>query len=248
MSLSRRAALGASAAVLASAAVAAADAHQPVAPDDPLAVPTTPLARRATELIDAELPAHLRNHSVRGFLFARAVAATRGMRPGHDYDEELMYLISALHDIGLAEIANGSQRFEFDGADYAAEFLERNGVTDERVDVVWDAIAWHTTGFGDSPVYRRRRRPEMWITVEGIGIDVAGGPADLPPGLADRVHERYPRLGGSRALTEAIERQALADPRKAPPATLPGEIVHQRHPHLPYLTWDMILASSGWRD
>lgn len=170
------------------------------------------------------------------------------MRPGADYDEETMYLICALHDIGLADIAGGGQRFEFDGADFAARFLEDNGVTDERVDTIWDAIAAHTSGATDSPVYRRRRPPETWIAVDGIGIDVGGTPTDLPPGYADLVHAAYPRLGGSRALADVIEAQALADRRKAPPGSLAGEILRQRHPELPSLTWDAILASSGWRD
>ncbi|MCP2293769.1 HD domain-containing protein [Nocardia amikacinitolerans] len=244
MSMSRRTALGAG---LAGAAFAWSADHA-LAQQDPLALPATPLASRATELIDRELAPHLRNHSVRGFLFARAVAAEHGLAPGSGYDDELMYLICALHDIGLGEIANGDQRFEVDGADYAARFLEDNGVTDDRVDVVWDAIAAHTTGLSDSPVYRRRRRPEIWIAVHGIGLDIGGSPADLPPGYADLVHARYPRLGGSRALADSVETQALANPRKAPPGSLPGEILRQRHPELPYLTWDAILATSGWGD
>jgi hypothetical protein len=30
--------------------------------------------------------------------------------------------------------------------------------------------------------------------------------------------------------------------------TFPGEILHQRHPELPYLTWDMILDANTWGD
>ncbi|WP_406274757.1 hypothetical protein OH799_01800 [Nocardia sp. NBC_00881] len=98
-----------------------------------------------------------------------------------DYDDKTMYLICALRDIGLADIARGDQGFEFDGADFAAQFLEDNGVTDRRVDMIWDAIAAHTSGFTDSPVYRRRRPLETWIAVDGIGIDVGGAPTDLQP-------------------------------------------------------------------
>ncbi|MEU4344020.1 HD domain-containing protein [Nocardia sp. NPDC023852] len=242
MSTTRHAALG-------DGLTAGTDAAGSIAaPDDSLVVPTTPLADKASDLIARELPAHLRNHSVRGYLFGRAVAAQQGLRPGTDYDDETMYLICALHDIGLADIANGMQRFEIDGADYAARFLEDNGATNPLIDTVWDAIAAHTSGFSDSPVYRRRRPPEIWIAVEGIGIDVAAGPQDLPPDYADRVHAAYPRFGGTRALLAAIEMQALADPRKAPPGTLTGEIVRQRHPDAPYPTWDMILESSIWND
>ncbi|WP_245720233.1 HD domain-containing protein [Nocardia uniformis] len=214
----------------------------------PQPLPSTPLADKAIELATRTLKPHLLNHSVRGFLFGQAVASREGLRPDTDYDEETMFLICVLHDIGLAEIANGDQPFEIDGADYAAQFLEDNGVTDTRVDTVWDAIASHTSGFTDSPVYRRRRPAASWIAVEGIGIDVGGGPSDLPSGYADQVHATYPRLGGTRALTTSIETQALANPRKAWPATLAGEIVHQRHPELPYMTWDSIIEASGWQD
>ncbi|MEU1961705.1 hypothetical protein [Nocardia sp. NPDC019304] len=45
-----------------------------------------------------------------------------------------------------------------------------------------------------------------------------------------------------------VETRALANPRKAPPGSLAGSILRQRHPELPSLTWDEILASSGWHD
>ncbi|MBF6210269.1 phosphohydrolase [Nocardia puris] len=157
-------------------------------------------------------------------------------------------MICALHDIGLGAIANGANRFELDGADHAAEFLERHGIIDERVDLVWDAIAAHTTGLFESPVYRRRRPAAAWIAVEGIGIDVGGAPGDLPPGYADLVHARYPRLGGSRALADAIAAQALADPRKAPPGSLTSVIMAEHHPEIPQPTWEMPLSSSEWGD
>ncbi|WP_225727306.1 MULTISPECIES: hypothetical protein [unclassified Nocardia] len=185
---------------------------------------------------------------MRGFLFGRAAAGQQGRLPGRDYDEELMFLICALHDVGLSEQANGDQRFEIDGADFAAKFLEDNGITDSRVDIVWDSIAAHTSGFTDSPVYRRRRPPESWIAVAGIGIDIGGSPADLPAGYADLVHAAYPRLGGSRALTRSVELQAVAKPQKATPASLANVILRERHPELAGGSWESILQSSGWHD
>ncbi|WP_063020833.1 HD domain-containing protein [Nocardia niwae] len=244
MSLSRRAALsaGIAASVIAAAPkIAEAQAFS-------LHHPRTSLAGKVDELITAELSPMLRNHSARGFLFGRAVAERQGLRPGADYDEETMYLICALHDIGLADGATGDQKFEVDGADRAARFLEDNGVTDARVDTIWDAVAAHTSGFTDSPVWRRRRPPETWIAVDGIGVDVGGAQADLPPGFAELVHTAYPRLGGSRALGAAIEAQAAANPRKAPPASLAGAILQQHHPEYPALTWDAIVAMNGWGD
>ncbi|WP_062992829.1 HD domain-containing protein [Nocardia anaemiae] len=244
MPISRRTVLGAG---LASTTLLWSGRPAAAQPDS-LTLPSTPLARAAQELVTRELATPLRNHSVRGFLFGRALAEQAGMRPGADYDEELMFLICVLHDIGLAEIADGDQRFEMDGADFAAKFLEDHGLTDGRVDIVWDGIAAHTTGLSESPVYRRRRPAEIWIAVSGIGIDIAAGPGDLPPGYADRVHRAYPRLGGTRALTAAIEAQTVANPNKAPLGTLPGEILRLRHPELAPPTWETILESSGWGD
>ncbi|MGW0178124.1 HD domain-containing protein [Nocardia sp. NPDC003345] len=215
----------------------------------PLTFPSSALAQDAGALIEAELDSALRNHSLRSFLFGRALAEAHGLHADVDYDAEIMYLICALHDIGLAEVANGDQRFEVDGADYAARFLEARGVTDERVDVIWDAIAAHSSGLSSSPVYRRRRPAAIWIAVDGIGLDIAGGPeaGSLPAGFADAVHAAYPRHGGIRALSDAVAEQAVAKPQKALPGSLPGEIVRLRHPEL-VPTWDEIIAMSGWND
>ncbi|MEV0385582.1 hypothetical protein [Nonomuraea sp. NPDC050643] len=214
-----------------------------------LSFPATPIAREAHRLVgDAQEP-YLRNHSLRSFLFGRAAAAQAGRRPGRDYDAEVMFLICVLHDMGLTTRADTGQRFELDGADFAARFLEERGITDRRVDTVWDGIALHTSyGLHRSPVFTRRRPPEITIAQDGIGIDLTGGPDALPAGYADRVHAAYPRHGGARALTGAIVAQGLADPRKAPPMTLPGEVLHQRHPELPYVTWESILDAGGWDD
>lgn len=189
MEMSRRTALGAAATAGAAIALSrAAAAAQPPA----LALPSTPIAAAAQRLIDTALTAPVRNHSIRGFLFGRALAETQGLRPGADYDEELMYLICALHDIGLGDIANGHQRFEVDGADYAAEFLERNGLTDGRVDMVWDAIAAHTSGFSDSPVYRRRRPPPSGSRWTASGSTSAAAPPTCHPATPIRCTRSTP--------------------------------------------------------
>ncbi|GAB4584894.1 HD domain-containing protein [Nocardia sp. IFM 10818] len=218
------------------------------AEEDALALPTTPLAAKAQQLMEDSLTAAIRNHSVRGYLFGRRLAQEQGLRAGADFDDELVYLICALHDIGLSDVANGDQRFEVDGADFAARFLEENGVTGERVDVVWDAIAVHTLGFIDSPVFRRRRRPEIWIAVSGIGIDVGGGPGDLPAGYGDLVHARYPRLGGGRALADIVDAQAMANPLKAMPGTLANALVQQRHPEKMLAGIGAVDLTNNWGD
>lgn len=216
-----------------------------------LSFPTTPLAERAHALVTTTQEPFLRNHSLRSFLFARIAAHARGLRPDEDYDGELVFLISVLHDLGLSDEGNNDLPFEVAGADAAARFLEEQGVTDHRLDTVWEAIALHTSPhWQESPVFQRRRPAEIGIAQAGIAIDLGfRGLADqLPPALADQVHAEYPRLGGSRALTAAIVDQALANPRKVRPASLLYEIIRERHPALPQVTWDMVLDASVWAD
>ncbi|WP_409186762.1 HD domain-containing protein [Amycolatopsis sp. VS8301801F10] len=247
-SVSRRTVLGGAAAGAAAIALGAPAAS--AAPAE-LSFPATRLARRAQTLVTRAQQPFLRNHSLRSFLFARAAAAQQGKRPNEHYDAELMFLICVLHDMGLTEEVKSDQRFEVAGADFAARFLESHGITDHRVDTVWDAIALHTTQHvHESPVFQRRRPAEIGVAQAGIGIDLTGPdePGQLPPGFADRVHARYPRLGGCRALTDVMVSQSLANPRKAPSMTLPGEILHQRRPEVPYPTWDMVLDANAWGD
>jgi hypothetical protein len=179
-------------------------------------------------------PEYLLNHSVRSYLFARALA---GAVP---YDDELLFLATVLHDVGLTPQAGGPQRFEVEGADAAVRFLHGQGLSEERAEIVWDAIALHT-----SVGIANRKRPEVALAYAGIGIDVSKHGADrLPPGFADEVFEAYPRLDCKRELMDALIEQAHGRPSKAPPLTFPGELMRLRHPEqVP--RWDQL---PGWGD
>jgi hypothetical protein len=71
--------------------------------------PATRLAREAKQLITETEEPYLRNHSLRSFLFGRAAAGGSGQIAGEDYDAELVFLICALHDVGLTDQANTNQ-------------------------------------------------------------------------------------------------------------------------------------------
>lgn len=203
---------------------------------DALRLPETELAHAALEWARGIEPEYLLNHSVRSYLFGREVAPS-----GTDYDDELLFLATVLHDVGLTPEGGGRQRFEVDGADAAVTFLAARGLSEERAEIVWDAIALHT-----SIGIANRKRPEIALANAGIGIDVSKrGAGRLPPGFAESVFEAYPRLGCKRELIEAVIHVSHANPaRKAPPLTFPGEILRLRHPEdVP--RWDQLEA---WGD
>lgn len=82
-----------------------------------LPFPRTELAEAATRFAQRIEEPAVFNHSMRTYLYGRIVGEQRGLRPGHDYDDELLFLGCVLHDAGLSEEGNGDQRFDIDGAD-----------------------------------------------------------------------------------------------------------------------------------
>jgi hypothetical protein len=56
-----------------------------------------------------------------------------------------------------------------------------------------------------------------------------------------------PGLHTAAALHDAIVGQALDKPHKAPPYTMPGELVRQAPGHA-WPTWKELMQGSGWND
>lgn len=184
----------------------------PPLPDDPIAV-------RALELIGTHEHPALVNHSVRTYLHAVLAARGLGLAPGADYPDDLVFLACVLHDIGAADAYDGPQRFEVEGADGAARFLTEQGMSAQRVDQVWEAVALHT-----SPHIAERRGPVTMLTRLGVRADFG---AATGGGDVDRAtfEARHPRLDIERVLTDAVVSQALRDPAKAPASSWPGGLL-----------------------
>lgn len=197
--------------------------RRPAAVQTDLDIPQTQLAKVASELARGAEPDFMYNHSMRSYLFARVAAAARGLAAGEGYDDELLFLSCILHDIGLTAQADRGRRFEVDGAEAAVDLLWANGLEEARTQIVWEAIALHT-----SAQIAEHRGNEVALTRAGIGIDFGSDAGLVPADLAIRVHDQYPRLDMARCLTDAITGQAQDRPQKAPPYTVPGELVRER--------------------
>lgn len=162
---------------------------------DDLELPRSELTTETEDWARSIAAPFLVNHSVQSYVSGRALGYAQNLEPGTGYDHELLYLGCLLHDVGLTEPGNGEERFEADGADLAVRFLADNGLPQDRTEIVWDAIALHT-----SQGIVNRKRPAIALAHSGIVVDVAGGPDALPPGLADRTLDVLPRLGLQDAL------------------------------------------------
>ncbi|MBV8910658.1 MAG: HD domain-containing protein [Gammaproteobacteria bacterium] len=150
-----------------------------------IALPDTALARAAADMAQAASPDFLFRHCMRTYVFAALLAAHDHI----DYDAEMIFIAAALHDLGLTTAyATADHCFEMDGADAAKAFLVSRGVADARAELVWDAIAMHTS------MLLERRPPQVGLIGGGAGADVFGsGIAFLPKEKLHAVLAAFPR-------------------------------------------------------
>jgi hypothetical protein len=136
-----------------------------------------------------------------------------------DLDEVSLHIAALFHDSGTADIYNGTARFEVEGADAAARFLQERDWSADRVDVIWDAIALHTTaGIPERRAPRRGdrlRAPTLRGQFSAVITDI---------------ETRHPRGRVEVVLGGSVVAQALADPRKAPRPSWAADLVAHHRP------------------
>ena len=136
-----------------------------------IAVPDTPLITAAIDLARKHLSDMAYNHVMRCWLLGFVIADK--IPPLQSRDRELHALAAILHDLGwdtTNTFTSPDKRFEVDGANAARLFIkqevERAGADDwdhHRLQLLWDAIALHTT-----PSIAQHKEPEVAAT--GLGI------------------------------------------------------------------------------
>jgi hypothetical protein len=168
-------------------------------------IPDSALAQQATRLVQEISPQFLYHHCLRTFAFADLI----GQRQEINYDRELLYLSAIMHDLGLTERFDGDQRYEVDGADAAKQFLIEHGVSNQKAEIVWDAIALHT-----SIGIASRKQPEVALVQVGASMDVGGFRLeDLPKDAVEQILAIYPRLNCGQALLDLILTQIKRKPQ-----------------------------------
>lgn len=169
-------------------------------------IPDSQLAREAAELVRSYETEMLFNHSVRVYVFG----AMKGIRQNLKFDAELLYVAALFHDLGLVDhYHTPAKRFEVDGADAAREFLRARGIAEPKADLVWEAIALHTT-----PGIPQYMRPEIALTNAGVLVDVVGvGYDDYTPEQREQVISAFPRGDFKNAFVEVQTCSAIKKPQ-----------------------------------
>lgn len=173
--------------------------------DSALAIPDSPLAKGAAAVLREHSTELLVHHSMRVYLFG----AEQGRRRQLRFDPELLFVAAAFHDLGLIKrFSSQTERFEVDSANAARQFLAGHQVPEEQVQLVWEAIALHTT-----PGVPPYLRPEVALLYSGVALDVLGTGLDrFPSELRAQIVAQYPRPDFKRGMVEAMFRGVAHKP------------------------------------
>jgi len=107
-----------------------------------ISVPDSKLGRAVTELVRDTEPDLLFHHSSRVYFWGAIAGKMRGLK----FDHELLYTGTMFHYMGLTpRYSSPNERFEVDSANAARDFLRSYGISQHDIDIVWTAIALHTT-------------------------------------------------------------------------------------------------------
>jgi len=186
-----------------------ADSPFPALPVSQVTIPSNPLIIKAYEYVKEHTSLSTLNHCLRSTAFALIIL--RKFQPlaaaASQLDTELVVLSIMMHDLGWAttkSLLSTDKRFEVDGANLARKLVQ-SSTTEEtwdkhRVQLMWDAIALHTT-----PSLAHHKEPEVFLAQLGIMGDFFGPNIELPGGVISideykEVVTAFPRAGFKEEL------------------------------------------------
>ena len=160
-------------------------------------IPDSRLAKDAADILREYGNDLLWNHSNRVFLFG----AVNGEKAKQNYDLELLYISALFHDLGLTKkYSSADLRFEVDGANAARSFLQQYKIPNDSIQLVWDAIALHTT-----PGVAEHKESEVALLFHGVSLDVMGdGFEQFPEDLREDIIKAFPRNNFKKEIIPAF--------------------------------------------
>jgi len=167
-------------------------------------IPDSAVARDAETLVADTSPRFLLEHSRRCHVFAALLASATGIA----HDEELLYLCTILHDLGLTDRFATGERLEVAGARAAEGFAREHGLPEHQTTRLWDAVALHASvGIAEA------KGGEVALTHFGIGADLMGARLELlPAGALEEILVAFPRLNFKQAILDLFLVHAAKDP------------------------------------
>jgi hypothetical protein len=168
--------------------------------------PDSTLARETIEACLELMPRMIVEHSLRSFLYARALARRDRIEP----DEEVLFVATMLHDAGAMtpDTRDGGRCFTLDGAERAERLLRDAGYPEAACEAAAGGITLHV-----NPTVSRGQGLEPHALHEGVLLDAAGLRAwQIERETIHAVRRRHPRLRFSQEAGALLRAQARAIP------------------------------------
>jgi hypothetical protein len=142
-----------------------------------------------------------------------------------------------------SQYSSPNERFEVDGANAARDFLKAHNIAPRDIDLVWTAIALHTT-----PGIPVHMHPVVALLTAGVEMDVLGiGYDEFPETQCEAVVAAYPR---TPHFKEDII-QAFCDGIKHKPETTFGnvkaDVLADKEPHFVRGNFCSVIRGSHWK-
>ena len=205
-----------------------------------IVIPDSRLAREVTELVrDTESPL-LFHHSSRVYYWG----ALTGKRRGLNFDPELLYAGAMFHDVGLTlQHASADKRFEVDGANAARDFLRSRGIPQQDVDMVWTAIALHTT-----PGIPPHMHPVIALVTAGVEMDVLGfAYADYTQAEREAVVHAHPRSGNFKEDIIQAFYDGFGHKPETTFGTVNADVLADKDPSFRRRNFCSVIRGSAWQ-
>lgn len=176
---------------------------------DRIRIPDTQAARDAFERCAESSPDFLVNHCMRTYLWGALLANNDRLQ----YDEELFYVASLLHDLGLTSScprtkSNSCSCFAADGARAAQQFAQNHEWPASRQNALGDAICLHL-----NIRVARHQGMESHLLHAGASLDVIGARySQIHARDRTEVLERYPRAGFKSRMPILMKDEAQKSP------------------------------------
>jgi hypothetical protein len=153
----------------------------------------------------------------------------------HDHDlgrihGMLVHLAMVLRTVVFLRLGQGPNRFEVDGAFRAARFAREHGLSETSADLVWDAVALHS-----SPGIAVHKQPVVALAHLGVGVDIWGfGAEEVDRAVLDAAHEAFPWLDLRERILATVAHQIDEQPTKWAPLSFPDAVYRSFRPDNPF--------------
>jgi hypothetical protein len=205
-----------------------------------VSIPDSKLASEATKLVRATENDLLFNHSTRVYYWAALAGKQRELK----YDAELLYVGCLFHDMGLThKYRSCDKRFEVDSANAARDFLKSHGIDKNDLNLVWTAIALHTT-----PNIPPFMDPVIALVTAGVEMDVLGiNYSGYDDETREKVVSKYPRTDNFKEDIIQAFYDGMKDRPKTTFGTVNADVLVDKDPSFKPYNFCSIIRHSQWK-